>query len=101
MVPHVAQLLSHPICLFIVVYAESFIDYNYEEINNICNPYWVAAYPDVVSNSNEDEEATPPGGLAPAGRPRRASDLDEDPDVDLPIGRLRAGGGAAAGGAAA
>jgi hypothetical protein len=71
------------------VYAESFINYNYEEINKICDPYWVAAYPDVVSSSDEDEEATPPGGAA--------SDLDDDPDDDLPIGRLRAGSGAASG----
>ena len=28
-------------------YAESFINYNYEEINKICDPYWFAAYPDV------------------------------------------------------
>ena len=75
------------------VYAESFINYNYEEINKICDPYWVAAYPDVVSSSDEDEEATPPGGAAPAGRPQQASDLDDDPDDDLPIGRLRAGSG--------
>ena len=74
--------------------AESFINYNYEEINKICDPYWVAAYPDVVSSSDEDEEATPPGGAAPAGRPRQDSDLDDDPDDDLPIGRLRAGSGA-------
>jgi hypothetical protein len=41
--------------------------------------------------------AAPPGSAAPAGRPRRASDLDDDPDDDLPIGRLRAGSGVAAG----
>ena len=68
---------------------------NHEEINNICNSYWVAAYPDVVSNFDEDEEAAPPGGAAPTIR--RVSDLDEDLDDDLPIGRLRAGGGANAG----
>ena len=28
-------------------YAKSFINYNYEEINKICDPYWFAAYPDV------------------------------------------------------
>ena len=49
----------------------------------------------------EDEEATPPGGAPPAGRPRRVSDLDEDPDDDLPIGRLRAGSGATTSGGAA
>ena len=65
-----------------------------KEINKICDPYWVAAYPDVVSSSDEDEEAAPPGGAAPAGRPRQDSDLDDDPDDDLPIGRLRAGSGA-------
>jgi hypothetical protein len=74
------------------VYAESFFDYNYEEINTVCDPYWVAAYPDVVSSSDENEEAAPSGGVAPAGRPRRASDLD-----DLPIGRLCAGSGATSG----
>jgi hypothetical protein len=47
-----------------------------------------------------DEEATPPSGAAPAGRPRRALDLDEDPDDDLPIGRLRAGSGATTSGGA-
>ena len=55
------------------VYAESFINYNYEEINKICDPYWVAAYPDVVSSSDEDEEATLADGASPAGRPRQAS----------------------------
>ena len=58
-------------------------------------------YPDVVSTSDEDEEVAPLGGAAPAGRPRRASDLEEDPDDDLPIGRLRAGSGVATGGGAA
>ena len=42
----------------------------------------------------ENEEAALLGGAARAGRPRRASDLDEDPDDDLPIGRLRVGSGA-------
>jgi hypothetical protein len=48
----------------------------------------------------EDEEATPPGGAALAGRPERASDLDENPDDDLPIGRLRVGSGATTSGGA-
>ena len=60
------------------------------------------------SDEDEDEEAAPRGdaspaggGAAPAGRPRRALDLEEDPDDDLPIGWLRvAAGGGAVGGAA-
>jgi hypothetical protein len=48
----------------------------------------------------EDEEAAPPAGAAPTGRPRRASDLDEDPDDDMPIGWLRASSAATTSGGA-
>jgi hypothetical protein len=63
-------------------------------------PYGSAIRPVRLGCSHvlDDEEATPPSGAAPAGRPRRALDLDEDPDDDLPIGRLRAGSGATASG---
>jgi hypothetical protein len=68
-------------------------------------PYGSAIRPVRLGCSHvlDDEEATPPNthsGAAPTGRPRRALDLDEDPNDDLPIGRLRAGSGAIASGGA-
>ena len=46
--------------------AESFINYNYEEINKIADPYWVAQYPDAVSSSDEEDEEVPLAGAAAA-----------------------------------
>ena len=54
-------------------------------------PMWSAA------PTRTRRQAARPGGAAPAGQLRRASDLDDDPDDDLPIGRLRAGSGATSG----
>jgi hypothetical protein len=77
------------------VCAESFINYNYEEVNKIADPYWV--YPDVVSSSDAEDEEVPPAGAAAAGSSSEdsnsgsGSDSGSDSDDDMTVGQLRAG----------
>jgi hypothetical protein len=82
------------------VLAESFINYNYEEINKIADPYWVAQYPDAVSSSDEEDEEVPPAGAAAAGSSSEdsgsSSGSGSDSDDDMTVGQLRAGSDAGA-----
>jgi hypothetical protein len=82
------------------VLAESFIDYNYEEINKIADPYRMAQYPDAVSSSDEEDEEGPPAGAAAARSSSEdsssSSGSGSDPDDDMTVGQLRAGSDAGA-----
>jgi hypothetical protein len=88
------------------VFAESFIDCNYEEINKIADSYWVAQYPGAMSSSDEEDEEATPAGVAAAGSSSEDShfdsdsdddsDADSDSDDDVTVGQLRAGSDAVA-----
>ena len=80
------------------VFAESFINYDYDEINKIADPYWVAQYLDAVSSSNEeDEEVLPASAVATRSSSEDSeSSSGSDSDDDMTIGQLRAGSDAGA-----
>jgi hypothetical protein len=92
------------------VCAESFIKYNYEEIDKIADPYWLAQYPDAVSSSDEEDEEVPPAGAAVVGSSSEDSNSGSGSgsgfgsgsgsgsgsDDDMTVGYLRAGSDAGA-----
>jgi hypothetical protein len=80
------------------VFAESFINYDYDEINKIADPYWVAQYLDAVSSSNEEDEEVPPAGAVATGSSSEdpESSSGSDSDDDMTVGQLRAGSDAGA-----
>jgi hypothetical protein len=74
------------------VFAESFINHTYDEINKIADPYWVAQYLDAVSSSDEEDEEVPLAGVVATGSSSEDSDSSSgsDSDGDMTVGQLHA-----------